>query len=868
MEKDGRVALALATAAYAGGRAAEAVKRLGTANDAPALYLRGLCLATQGSLLKAAASFQELADRHPNSPLRDPALFCKADAFFRSRAYGSAAEEFTRVRERVQRDDLRAEADLRAAAAVQLSGKPDSALVRLRAVVDAHAGTDVAARGQFLIGEILKSQQQCQEAIREYNRVLTSYFEHEVAASAQYRVARCLDALGRRAEAMSAYQAVVSGYALSPESPAAAYLAGVGLLERGKPLQAAPYFQLVLDRYTARSDSAGAFVFATPAHQELVEAALCLLELSYHRAGDLGQLSGAPHLLLQRMPPSRSPWRAYAQLIDADAQAALGRYAETQATLQRLTRDFPDHEIGLAANQLLAWTHARAGHDSLAIATEERMLARYAKRGDSQRLASAHLHLAHVRFNQKRYREAATGYEDFLRRFPQHSQRLVALYQAGLCYVRLDRAGDAVDRWEAIVRDSSTAAISERAWARAGDLYFQAERYNDAKRCYTGLLTHFSGTRAAGIAALRLAQCAYNAGDDAAAIAGFAEVIARFPETPFEREATRGTEQALFRLGRKPQGRATLARLVEEYPTSAFAADAQFEIARQLYAEKKWDEAAEAYRRLVSQFPASAHADQAQLLLGECSLRAGQPDAARAAYEQFLAFFPSSPLRTNVLFQMASMRFEAQDYAQAAVHFTQVLEDSTSAAVRAATLFNLAQCQRQIGSTADARATLDRYMREHPNDERAAQVGHALGDLDEAAGELEQAESRYMAALAAKPDAALATELRYRIGRCREARNDAEGALRAYKQAAAAPDAADPYRLSALARCATLYEASGERTRAVAAYRDIARNARDPELAAAAAGRVQELQAGGDSEDAAPPVPKAKKTPKRTGSTP
>ena len=41
--------------------------------------------------------------------------------------------------------------------------------------------------------------------------------------------------------------------------------------------------------------------------QELVEAALCLLELAYHRAGNLGQLSGAPHLLLQKLPPSRTP---------------------------------------------------------------------------------------------------------------------------------------------------------------------------------------------------------------------------------------------------------------------------------------------------------------------------------------------------------------------------------------------------------------------------------------------------------------------------------------------------------------------------------------------------------------------------------
>src|SRR5262249_55274300 len=152
-------------------------------------------------------------------------------------------------------------------------------------------------------------------------------------------------------------------------------------------------------------------------------------------------------------------------------------------------------------------------------------LDRYAAHGDSQRLASAALHVAHVRFNDKHYRAAAVAYEDFLHRFPSPPQRLRVLYPAGLCYLRLDRARAAVDRWEAIVRDSADAPIAEHAWARAGDVYFQAERYADAKRCYAGLLQHFASTSAAGLASLRVAQCDYNAGDDTAALTGFAAVV-------------------------------------------------------------------------------------------------------------------------------------------------------------------------------------------------------------------------------------------------------------------------------------------------------------------------------------------------------
>ena len=122
------------------------------------------------------------------------------------------------------------------------------------------------------------------DAIVEYNRVLTSYFKHSVAASAQYRVARCLDALGRRADATGSYEAVVRGYPLEPEAPAAAYLAGVGMLaQKNAARRGARTSSSCSTATPRRSDAKGLVVFASPEHQEIVEAALCLLEYSYHQ---------------------------------------------------------------------------------------------------------------------------------------------------------------------------------------------------------------------------------------------------------------------------------------------------------------------------------------------------------------------------------------------------------------------------------------------------------------------------------------------------------------------------------------------------------------------------------------------------------
>jgi TolA-binding protein len=843
MRHDPRVLLANATLAYLEGRFDDALA--GMRNDmtgAAATFLRAQCHAAKDARLKAAALYQEVVDRHPDSPLRDHAFLAKANSFFASKAYRSSADEFGRVVESVNDSQVRAEARLRRAASLVLDGDVDQGTLELRAVVDAYSGTNVAARAQFLLGEVLFQQQDFEAAILEFGRVLRDYFEHSLAATAQYRIGRSLDALDRKSEATASYQAVVSGYTLESEAPAAAYLAGVGLLEQGLPLVAAPYFQIVLDRYAQLDESSSVLVFESPEHQELVEASLCLLLLSYHRAGDLGQLSGVPHLTLQQMPPNKSTWRAYALLIDADALASVGRHEETEKTLEMLIRDFPDKRVAILANRLLAWTYAQQGKDELAIQTEERMLSRYADGGNPDFLSSAYLNKAHVLFNQKSYDAAATAYEQFLQRFPDHPERLLALYQAGLTYVRLDRNGDAVDRWDALVKQAPNAAIAERAWVRAGNLYFRAEKYDAAKRCYAGLLQHFAESPAAATAMLRLAQCDYNAGRNAEALTAFSDLALRFPSSPVAREAERGTELALYRLGQEDGGIEVLTRLVDQYPSSNFAADAQFRIAMHHYDKKEFTAAADAFRRVVTQFPGYSAADQAHFLMGDAYEKGESYASAMRAYEQFQMFFPESELRSTSQFRLAMLQFNEGDYMRAAVQFTSVLDSQTNAEMTKASLYNLGMCQHMLGDLDGAKQTLTRYREQYPTDERAAEIAYQLGDIADKSAQYDVALAEFAHAIASKPSLDLRVELRYRTGHCHEQLGETDKALQSYGLAMKSKKRSNTFRLSAVVRVAALNEEQGNYQGALAAYRDLIRNAKDAELVAAAKERATQLE--------------------------
>ncbi|MCB1183831.1 tetratricopeptide repeat protein [bacterium] len=815
----------------------------GDASGPAPLYLAALCRLDLGQHLQAAAAFQQVTVLHPGSALHDRALFAKANTFLNSRVYRSAAEDFARVAAEVRDPAVRAEAELRRAAAIYLDGDLDTAVRALREVVIVHEGTDIAARGQFLLGEVMVARGDYPAAIVEYTQVLTHYFDQSVAASAQYRLGRCYAAMNKPADATAAYMAVVAGYPQEPEAPAAAYLAGNALLDAGDPRGAVPYFQIVLDRYAADEDGGGTLVFASADHQELVEAALCMLEVAWHRTGDLGQLTGAPHTLLVKSPPSRSSWRAWTVLIDADAMASQGNYAGARAALEGLRADFPLHPAVTPANQLLAWTYAQQGEQDLAIATSEQMLDRYTGEGDLRPFSQALLNVAHVRFNQGRFEAAVEAYEEFLGRYPGAEQRLLALYQAGLCYLRLDRGGDAIDRWEAIVRTDPDVPIAEKAWARAGDLYFQAESYADAKRCYQGLLDNFRTTQAAALGQLRIAQCDYNAGADAAAVAGYEVVVSRFPDSPLRREADKGIEMALYRMGQREDGVAELGLLLEKYPRSSFAPDAQFQIANRLYETDDFTAAADEYRRVVSNYPGYASADRAQFLMAESLEKAGAEAQAGLAYEQFLGFFGESDLSTAARFRLGMNHFQSERYAPAAESFAAVLAAGAEPEIAKASLFNLGLCTRLQGDLDAAAGHFTAYRDAYPRDERVAEVNFQLGDTYDRAGRVADAIAAYRAAILAKPDPALYAETYYRMGGCFEKSDNRKKAIEAYALASRGGPAEDPFRLSAVARCAVLYEDAERYEDALASYRDLMNNAADPDLVAAASGRAAEIAA-------------------------
>ncbi|MBN1911040.1 MAG: tetratricopeptide repeat protein [Pirellulales bacterium] len=104
--------------------------------------------------------------------------------------------------------------------AIQNLGKKDEA-VKLYTQVPSHTDREVAARAQFMIGEIQFEKKQHAEAIKTFYQVIYGYSYPEWQANATFEAARCFEALKKPDQAKKLYQELIEKHPTSDKAAAA-----------------------------------------------------------------------------------------------------------------------------------------------------------------------------------------------------------------------------------------------------------------------------------------------------------------------------------------------------------------------------------------------------------------------------------------------------------------------------------------------------------------------------------------------------------------------------------------------------------------------------------------------------------------------
>ncbi len=445
-------------------------------------------------------------------------------------------------------------------------------------------------------------------------------------------------------------------------------------------------------------------------------------------------------------------------------------------------------------------------------------------------------------YAQRDYNDAYTFYDKFASSHPEAAAAPAALYRAGFSLYHMKYYSQALEVWQKLLDRAPASPEALKASAQIADTLYRAQRWPEATAAYKRMLAQAPKGTQAALAALRLAQIGFYSGQDDDTLAQVKTLLAQYPESAVVGDALDVAEGVFDRSPQK-DFKAYLSGVVEAAPRSAPAGEVQFRLGRRLYEKGDYAGAAQALQRFSVDYTDHPSLAKAQLMLGECYVRGHQDEQAAAAFERFTLNFPQAEEMPLALFKLGGEDFTLKRYAKAAAAFEKLLSDFPKSEYAKAARFNLALAYRSDSQFDSAAAAYQAYIAGGVTDEEAQNarwemfaIAKDRKDYHGALKVLDEIRAKAPAGSAAGVSAA------YQVGEIAVASGDADGARAAWETAAGLGPAADPYRLQALIKLTEIYEKKADWAKAIAAYDDLARNAAEPKVAAAARDRIRELK--------------------------
>ncbi|PIR16030.1 MAG: hypothetical protein COV48_11140, partial [Elusimicrobia bacterium CG11_big_fil_rev_8_21_14_0_20_64_6] len=380
------------------------------------------------------------------------------------------------------------------------------------------------------------------------------------------------------------------------------------------------------------------------------------------------------------------------------------------------------------------------------------------------------------------------------------------------------------------------------ARSQIADTLFRAQKYSEAIAAYREILAADPKGAGAPIAHLRIAQAAYNAKDDSAAIKQIQELVAAFPAAP---EANDGLDilEGVFDRSRGLDFKESLRQIVASQPGTPIGGEAQFRLARRAFEAKDWVSAAADFQKFSVDFTNHPELPKAQFYLGESFFNQKKWQNSIPAYERLLDNFGKSDDTPLAVFHLASAYYNLEKFDEATRHYARLIEEYPTSPYVAPAQFNLALAYKKLGKLDMAQYAYQKYIAAaQPGDAQAQnamwetyQIQRDRKDFDGAVATLEQIKNSGTA------DGELALEVMYRISEVNMAAGRPDEAQTTWEKMRTMKPLNSAFRLQGLAKLGEAYEKAGDAASAADVYEDYARAA-PRDLAQKAAARAAALR--------------------------
>jgi TolA-binding protein len=536
----------------------------------------------------AVEEFQLFLQKYPNDPRTAQGIFFQGEALLQLGQLGQALDCFHQYVRREPDGKYARAALFRAGEAAFLTGNHASAKTDLEKFLAKYSDDRLNAFVLPYLGDIALTAGDTAAAAGYFRDGLKKYPEGLRQEDCRLGLARALEKQNQTAEAERLYRELI----------------------------AAPKGQLKADAQLA----CGSLLLAQKKYAE----AIVLLEA-----------------FLQSKPSGDTAVKAAGELAVCYARSK--QIDKAKKVYTDLLEKNPKHPLIAPLTELLA----EAAYDANDTAWSAELSARLAKAGNSAEYETkGSLGLGWSLFKAGKLEEAATAFDDVLKKNPPQPIAVEALLVRGRILEQLGRSEPALAMYERVIEKYPADKRHAEALFSAARLHDQRKQYQKAADLYRRLSD---------------AQPQFTELD---------AVLYRWA-------------WAMQELKQPEETNRLLDRLRKEFPKSRFAADASYRLAERAVEAKNYDLAAKLLDEVLNEkAEARDPADPDVLQIREYAMflrgrmaedRADWP-SVRKTYEQFLQTFPNSARRLLAEFWIAESFYRQGDYAAAAPRFDRLAE--------------------------------------------------------------------------------------------------------------------------------------------------------------------------------------------------
>ena len=341
--------------------------------------------------------------------------------------------------------------------------------------------------------------------------------------------------------------------------------------------------------------------------------------------------------------------------------------------------------------------------------------------------------IAMVYFLKERYKDSADEYVHLSQ--TSSSNRAWFLYNAGLCYLKLDQPDKAVRYLNSALSNRSARQAWILSFRKLSELMLSQKRYDDYFSLVKKILPDLTpGPERENVAEELLnaefqqgrndlffrdvdatlatvtnpgivsrllylkAKAYFNAGDCASSLSSLKDLRARVPDSRESRMALYDMGNCLVKLGDTASAEKYFDLFTESGENPELAIGIDYDMGQYFYRERNFGKSRAYFTRLVLNFPQSDLVDNSLYWIGLSRFNEGDYTNAVADFERIVREYKDSDVMDLTLFRLGDCYSAISDYPQAVVYYKRLVLNFPQSSVLRIARYKLANAYEKLNN--------------------------------------------------------------------------------------------------------------------------------------------------------------------------